>query len=106
MAMTFGNIAKVATTAALAGVQAQSGSSNNLVIGAKTKEENQILAITKVVEANTIGPKDKDGSGLLVRNREKMGLSKETYNQLGQLGQMTAMKRAGASLPNLLSTKV
>ncbi len=107
MAMTFGSIAKVATTAALAGAQAQSGLNKNLMNSPMTKEEGQALAIGKVAEANIIEPKEKkSGSGLMIRNQEKTGLSLQTYNQLGKMGEMTAMKRAGSSQPKLLSQKI
>ncbi|MBU2549190.1 MAG: hypothetical protein KKB20_12295 [Proteobacteria bacterium] len=99
--MTFGNVAKISTTAALAGIQSGSttGGLSNM-----SRSEAQAMAIGKVAESNIIEPTKKK-SGLVIGRKDddkKMGLSKQTYNQMGQLGTMTAMKRAGSSLNKIV----
>lgn len=93
--MTFGNIAKVSTTAAMAGIgQSQNNQNKNMVM---SKTETQAMAIGKVAESNIIQPKDdsEDKNGIGVK---KMGPNKQTYNAMGQMGMATAMKRAGADI--------
>jgi hypothetical protein len=95
--MTFGNIAKVSTTAAMAGI-GQSQNNQNMIM---TKQETQAMAIGKVAESNIIQPKDdsEDKKGIGVK---KMSLNKQTYNAMGQLGMATAMKRAGADINKII----
>lgn len=108
MAFTFGNIAKVSTTMAMAGNNMNKP--NSLISSPRSKEENQALAIGKVAESNIIQPKNnKAGIGLLGRKKKGLGLSLGTYNQLGKMGQMTARTQVGASLPRsggLVSKKI
>jgi hypothetical protein len=95
--MTYGNIANVATTAALTGAQAGLLSP----VMPMNRSEAQAMAIGKVAEMNIIQPKTKnDQPGLLNQNqdRNQIGLNRQDYNALGQAGLMTAMTRAGGGL--------
>lgn len=97
--VTFGNIAKVSVTAQLAGI----GGSSSDASGMMTRNEMQAKAVTSVMESSIIQPKKKK-SGMMA------GLQKETASALGELGVMTAQKRAGADTGmtsgNIISVKV
>lgn len=108
MAFTFGSIAKVSTTMAMAGNNTNKLSSP--ISPPRYKKESQSLAIGKVAESNIIQPKEnKDGPGLLGRKKKGLGLSSDTYAQLGKMGRMTARAQAGPGLPGsggLVSKKI
>ena len=88
--MSFGSLARMTTTATLAGLKASSNT-----IGGNTlmnKTELSARAVIRVAESNKIkikGPGDRD-------QESGLGLDKPAYSALGKLGLATAMTRAGA----------
>ena len=97
MAVTVSSMAKIGATAAMAGIKTDA--SQDSVIKPKSKEETKALAIGKAAESNIIGQKKKKKGPLL---------EPQTYNKMGQLARMTALKQAGSSAPKggFLSKKV
>lgn len=94
--MTFGNLAGITSTAALVGLQ--TGESGLGLQTASTRSELEASAIGKIAEINIIQPKSNNtGIGLLNQEKKGIGLNRQQYNALGQVGLMTAVKRAGGS---------
>ena len=92
--ITFNNLAGVATTASLAGLEAESSSGSSG--GVLSKTELQAKAVTRVMEMNTIEAKERKGPGLLIKKKSGLGLKKDDYQALNKVGQMTALKRSGS----------
>lgn len=97
--ITFGGVAQMTTQAAMAGIKSDSSmtgmQTDKSSMAPQSREEMEAMAIGKVAEANIIKPKAEKDEGM---SMPQAGLKRETYNAMGQLGQMTAMKRAGVNI--------
>ena len=94
--VTFGSLAKVSSVAAQYGSQNTDNQNSRSML--MSREEQEANAVSRVMESNIIQPKNRSTGGIGLKNTNRIGLEKEGYNSLGQLGQLTAMKRSGSEI--------
>jgi hypothetical protein len=92
--MTYGNLARITSTAALTGAGA--GLTNYGFSAPLSRSEAQALAIGQVAEANIITPR-KPRNTLNIQNRPDQTENRNTYTNLGKLGASIALKRTSIS---------
>jgi hypothetical protein len=95
--VTFGSLARTVTTAALAGSRA-AVDSVGLGDSGGSVQTMQALAVKETAEANIIQPRNRRNSLMIQPKKDGpqgLGLKREDYDRLGDVGMLKAMTRAG-----------